>query len=93
MNWLNPGTIAMLAIVAAAGVFFGRIRHETPATMAMNVGGYTLFMIGLGWAQSFGGGALLAAGAASLGSLMFTSTASRKPRPRNGGMQVEDRAA
>jgi hypothetical protein len=82
--------LVIVAVIAVAGIAFGRLRHETPATMAMNVGGYALFMIGLGWAQSFGEEAFLAAGAASLGSLMFTSAASRKPRARDIGLEGVD---
>ena len=92
MDWIAPRMLVIVATIVVVGIAFGRLRRETPATMAMNVGGYALFMIGLGWAQSFGGGAFLAAGAASLGSLMFASAASRKPRPGDG-MQIEDRSA
>ena len=55
--------------------------------------GYALFMIGLVWAQSLGVKAILAAAAASLGSLMFTSAASRKPRARDIGPGIADRSS
>lgn len=93
MDWMVPRMLVIIAVIAVVGIVFGRLRRETPATMAMNVGGYALFMVGLGWAQSFGEGAFLAAGAASLGSLMFTSAASRKPRARDIGLEVADRAS
>ncbi len=90
MDWIVPRMLVIIPVIVLGGIIFGRLRRETPATMAMNMGGYALFMIGLGWAQSLGEGAFLAAGAASLGSLMFTSAASRKPRARDIGPGVAD---
>ena len=85
MDWIVPRMLVMIPIIVVAGIIFGRLRRETPAIMAMNVGGYALFMIGLSWAQSFGEGAFWAA---SLGSLMFASAASRKPRANHLGREV-----
>jgi hypothetical protein len=85
--------LVIIGVIVVVGIVSGRLRRETPATIAMNVGGYALFMIGLGWSQSLGEGAFLAAGAASLGSLMFSSAASRKPRATDIGLDVVDRSS
>ena len=80
MDWLNAGFLIPVVVVTMAGIVIGRIRGETPFTIGLNVGGYLIFLLGLTWASSLGGEAVLAAGAASLGSLLFTMAAGRQRR-------------
>lgn len=85
MDWLNPWFLIAIVAVTAAGVVFGRMRRETPSTIGLNVGGYLIFWFGLAWASNIGQEALLAAGAASLGSLLFTMAAGRQRRQASAG--------
>ena len=80
MDWLNAGFLIPVVVVTVAGIVFGRIRGETPVTIGLNVGGYLIFLFGLNWAASLDIKALLAAGAANLGSLVFTMAAGRQRR-------------
>jgi hypothetical protein len=69
----------------AAGIVFGRRRRETPMTIGLNVGGYLIFGFGLAWTSSIGQEALLASGATSLGSLLFTLAAGQHRRQASAG--------
>lgn len=71
MTWL-PSAIAAGLLVMVLSVVIGRIRHDTRKTIALNAIGNPLFFIGLGVAAEVSAQAFWAAGAASLGSLLFT---------------------
>lgn len=74
---MEPQFIVLLVtFLVVGGVVAGFRRGESRATIALNVVGYLVFMGGLAWASELGGEAILAAGAASLGSLMFTTAGS-----------------
>ena len=78
---MQPQFIVLLVfIVAVVGVVVGRRRRESPSRIALTVVGYLTFMGGLMWASEISSGAILAAGAASLGSLMFTTASYRERR-------------
>ena len=78
MDWLSPVLIIGIVVVPLTAIVFGRLRGETPATIALDAGGYLLFLLGLSWASNLGQEALIAAGAASLGSLVFTMAGGRR---------------
>ncbi len=77
---MEPQFILALAVsfLAVVGVVAGLRRGESRSSIGLNVIGYLVFMGGLAWASEIGGDAILAAGAASLGSLMFTTAAYRE---------------
>jgi hypothetical protein len=78
--FVDTRTLILIAFVVVIGIVVGRLRGESAATIALNVGGYLLFLGGLSWAAEIGTDALLAAAVASLGSLMFTMAASWRGR-------------
>jgi len=71
MVWL-PGAIVAGLMVAVLSVVIGRIRGDERRMIVLNAVGYPLFLIGLGAASELSIQAFWAAGAASLGSLLFT---------------------
>ncbi|MEO8510294.1 MAG: hypothetical protein ABI534_03535 [Chloroflexota bacterium] len=72
VEWIDPVWAVPTIILGAVGVLVARWRKAPLIEIAMGTGGYFLFIWGLMWASSFDRGAFLAAGAASLGSLLFT---------------------
>lgn len=72
MTWL-PSAIAAGIVVAVFTVVVGRIRHDPRSSIVLNAVGYPLFLIGLGAASEVSAQAFWAAGAASLGTLLFTT--------------------
>jgi hypothetical protein len=82
MEWIDPVWAVLTIIFGAVGVLVARWRKMPLIEIAMGTGGYFLFLWGLKWAGSFDRGAFLAAGAASLGSLLFTMADARRDRRR-----------
>lgn len=82
MAWLDPAWLAISVAVLLFSVLIGRLRRHRPIDIAMTTGGYMLFLWGLRWAGSIDRVALLAAGIASLGTLMFTLADERIRRRR-----------
>lgn len=78
MALLDPAWIAISVAVLLFSVLIGRLRKHRPIDIAVSTGGFLLFLWGLRWAGSLGGEAFLAAGAASLGSLLFTAADERR---------------
>lgn len=70
----------LVGIAIVGGVVLGRIRGDPPIAIALDVAGYAVFLIGLYWASKIGRDAFTAAGAASLGVLLFTSAANLRRR-------------
>ena len=69
---LVPGAIVGAVVAAVLAVIIGSVRHDPVRTIVLNATGYPLFLIGLGVAVEVSMQAFWAAGAASLGSLLFT---------------------
>ena len=78
MALLDPAWLAISVAVLLFSVFIGRLRKHRPIDITVSTGGVLLFLFGLRWAGSLGGEAFLAAGAASLGSLLFTTADERR---------------
>jgi hypothetical protein len=77
MDWVSPWVIVPGVAVVAFSILIGRMRRQTPWIIALDTSGYVLFSFGLFLASNLGGQALFAAGAASLGALMFTTAYER----------------
>ena len=86
MGWM-PGAIVGAVVAALLAVIIGSVRHDPVRTIAPNALGYPLCIIGLGVAAEVSVQAFWAAGAASLGSLLFTMADHnrRTARPRAAG--------
>ena len=72
MEWLSPGLIVLIPAATVVTIVIGRRRHDPPGAIALNVIGFAIFLLGLNWAGNLGREAFLAAGAASLGALLFS---------------------
>jgi hypothetical protein len=70
----------LVVVVIVAGVAIGRMRRDPALVIALDVGGYTIFLGGLYWASQLGRDAFVAAGAASLGALVFTTASNLRRR-------------
>ncbi len=71
----------LVGIVIAGGIVLGRMRGDPLILVALDVAGYTVFLVGLYWASDVGRDAFIAAGAASLGVLLFTTASNLRRRP------------
>jgi EamA domain-containing membrane protein RarD len=80
MAWL-PGAIVGALVIAVLAVSIGLVRHDPRRTIALNAVGYALFLIGLGVASEVSMEAFWAAGAASLGTLLFTMADQKRHNP------------
>jgi len=77
MEWFTPWLAVLTVVFVVLSILIGLVRHHSPKVISLETGGFVLFMLGLFWAASVSDAAALAAGAASLGSLLFTLGAER----------------
>jgi hypothetical protein len=71
-------------LVLAFAIFFGRLRHESPLEIALNAGGWFVFVVGLGLASELGREAFLAAALASGGMAAVAEAVHLGRRRRDG---------
>jgi CHASE2 domain-containing sensor protein len=80
LDW--PFVLVTIAVVVLLGIVVGRLRREPNHLIALDVAGYAVFLIGIGWAMTLSYEALWPAFATSLGAILFTMAAERKKRVR-----------
>jgi predicted branched-subunit amino acid permease len=72
----------LVGVVIVGGIVLGRMRGDPLILIGLDVAGYTVFLVGLYWASQVGREAFIAAGAACLGVLLFTTASNlRRQRP------------
>ena len=91
MTWV-PGAFVAALVAMVLAVSVGFVRHDPVRAIVLNAIGYPLFLIGLGAAAEVNMQAFWAAGAASLGSLLFTMADHRRRtvRPTTAGTLPQD---
>ena len=77
---MDPTLVVVVFVFGGIAAAWRWRRHEPARNIALDVGGYVIFMIGLGWASAQGWQPFLAAGLAS-GGMALTAEAIRRARP------------